>query len=183
MIQELANKVLRHWSSILFNAGVAVTIYYSGKFLSRSIEEILGILITFTLVRVLIKKAKHYKEWQLCFLWCTAIFTTLFLVCSVSFALSLLLSIFAAIIMSNHADIYQWSPHMERKNKLKKISSIDDFEALLSNMLIKPKHKDLLRYIYIEDMTLMQAAEKLNIEYSTVKVWHSEALARLQTAL
>ncbi|MGL4484121.1 MAG: sigma factor-like helix-turn-helix DNA-binding protein [Anaerovoracaceae bacterium] len=79
--------------------------------------------------------------------------------------------------------MYQWSPHMQRKKKLEAINTVEEFESIMSKVLLKPKYKELLRYLYIDDLTLMQAAEKLNIEYATVKTWHGEALAKVSVVL
>jgi len=168
--------------TILFNLVETALVCLLGYLLGLDWQSILVVLLSFTVVRMTIKKAKHFKSWQKCLIWTTAMFCSLFLVCSIDLFLSVLLSAFAAIIISGHADIvdaYQWSPHIERKHRLRAIKTLDEFELVVSQALLKPKYRILLRYLYRDDYSLSQAAEALGVEYPTVKAWHGEALAKL----
>ena len=97
--------------SIIFNAVEFLVIILIGVLLEIKFIDIICIILLFGIIRMLTKSAIHYKDWRLCLLWSTLQMFSLFLVYKVGLIVSIIMTIFAAIILSgkgNISDIFMW---------------------------------------------------------------------------
>ena len=98
-------KIFYYLPSIIFNVIEFLVIILIGVLLENTIIDIICIILLFAIIRMITKSAIHYKNWKLCILWSTLQMTSLFLASKVSLPVSILATIFAAIILSGKGDI------------------------------------------------------------------------------
>lgn len=91
--------------SILFNLGEMLAIFLTGYWLLAAWELPLYVMLTFTVARLGIGKAKHYRQWQLCLVWSYVVFLSLFVVASADIIISALLAVFTAFLLSDRNKI------------------------------------------------------------------------------
>lgn len=97
--------------SLIFNVAETLVIILIGFSLKLSIINIILILLTFAITRVLTKSAIHYKDWKLCLIWSSLQLFSLFLTAKIDISIGILFTIFAGIILSgkgNIDDVFQW---------------------------------------------------------------------------
>lgn len=105
------NKFLYRLPSLIFNVAETLAIILIGFSLELDWFEIITILLTFAITRVLTKSAMHYKSWKLCLIWSSLQLFSLFLTVKVNLFIGISFTIFAGIILSgkgNIDDIFQW---------------------------------------------------------------------------
>lgn len=110
-------KILYYLPSIIFNVAETLVIILIGKLLGLSLGEIVSLLLIFGIIRMIFKPALHYKDWYRCLIWSTLFFLSLFLVAKIDLRISIILTIFEAIILTNKGninDIFMW----QSKNSL-----------------------------------------------------------------
>ena len=161
--------IKKYLPSILFNLGEVLVILLGGLLLQLDIKYIAIIVLSFIIGRLVIGEPKHYKAWQLCLLWTTVIFMTLFLVGKIDIVIASLIAIFNALIISGRADIsdiFQW--------KQKKVSKYEkELEYVKYNPQRLAEFENILesendnftflvyKYIFKERMTWQETADKL----------------------
>lgn len=104
-------KFLYRLPSIIFNVAETLVIILVGFSLKLNFFEILAVMLTFGIVRLLTKSAIHYKSWKLCLLWSTLQLFSLFLASKAGLLVGVLVATFAGIILSgkgNIEDMFQW---------------------------------------------------------------------------
>lgn len=65
------------------------------------------------------------------------------------------------------------------RNKIKKISSVKDFENLLSQTMLSDEEKQILRMHYHEKKPMSVIADTLGMAEVTVKKKHSRILSKI----
>ena len=106
----------RFVGSLIFNIAETALIFLIGKLLDLPILYILFVMVTFMISRRFFGKSLHYKDWYRCLIWSSVIFLCLFLYVKIDLKLSILFTIFSALIMTNRGDvldIYLWNNHNE----------------------------------------------------------------------
>ena len=97
--------------NLLFNICETIVILLLGLLIKTPIESMVIIMLTFFICRTLCGKPKHYKKWYKCLVWSTLILLSLFVVLKIDLKLSIIFTIFAAIILTGKGDIsdlYLW---------------------------------------------------------------------------
>ena len=69
--------------------------------------------------------------------------------------------------------------HVETRSKLRNISSVDEFESLLSRCVLSDKERKVISLYYLKGKTLGYIADLMGYSISTVKRIHSRSLERL----
>lgn len=98
-------KILYYLPSIIFNVTEILIIVLVGISLKLSIKEILIIFGTFVLIRNISGEQLHYKDWYKCSIWSILIFTSFFVVAKTNIIVSLIITVFAAIILTQKGNI------------------------------------------------------------------------------
>lgn len=75
------------------------------------------------------------------------------------------------------------SAHIETKHKVKAIAEPKTFQDLLDRVILTDEEKELMRLIYIEQLTQDIVAYRLNTSKSTIKRKHKKVLDRLRKVL
>lgn len=77
----------------------------------------------------------------------------------------------------------QMSRHIETRRKVKEISLVADFEALLARCIISDTDKEILRLHYINGKEFAMIGDMMGYTESAVKARHAKALRKLSDAL
>ena len=77
----------------------------------------------------------------------------------------------------------QMSRHIETRRKVKEISLVADFEALLARCMISDTDKEILRLHYINGKEFAMIGDMMGYTESAVKARHAKALRKLADAL
>ena len=105
-------KIFYYLPSIIFNVTEFLVVILIGILLEIRMSNIIITILVFFIVRMLAKKALHYKSWKLCLLWSVLQMTSLFLTSMVGIHLGIISTIFAAIVLSGIGDIrdiFMWN--------------------------------------------------------------------------
>ncbi len=132
-------------SSIIFNISETILIFLVGKILGLDVNDIICVMLTFVMSRMVLGKALHFKSWKRCLLWSLLILLSLFLVTKVGLILSIIFTVFSAYIMTGKAniqDMYLWS------GKTSKYEALKDLVAVSPNNAIILEHEDYWRKNY-----------------------------------
>ena len=116
MKETIKNKL----KSLAFNIVETILIFLIGKLLSLPINFVIMIMLTFVLSRMCFGKTMHFKTWYRCLVCSLTIMLSLFLILKVDLVISILFTIFSALIMTGRAniqDMYLWKPKSESKYK------------------------------------------------------------------
>lgn len=119
-------KLVYNLPSIIFNVAEIVLIFLIGKVLVIPIELTICIIIIFSIVRMYLKNAKHYKDWYKCFIWSALVFTSLLVIVKADIFIAIIMTVFAAIVLSGKGDIkdcFMWPG----KGKKTKYIDIEEF--------------------------------------------------------
>lgn len=142
---DKTRNVKRIASMVVFNIAETVLIFLMGKSLDLPIENIILIMITFTMSRGLCGKALHFKTWYRCLIWSLLILFSLFVFLKFDFFYSLVFAIFSAFIMTGKSDLkdmYLWS------GKTSKYDALKDFVSISPNNSILLEHEEYWRKNY-----------------------------------
>ena len=142
---DKTRNVKRIASTVVFNIAETVLIFLMGKSLDLPIENIILIMITFTMSRGLCGKALHFKTWYRCLIWSLLILFSLFMFLKFDFFYSLVFEIFSAFIMTGKSDLkdmYLWS------GKTSKYDALKDFVSISPNNSILLEHEEYWRKNY-----------------------------------
>lgn len=129
-------KLLMYLPSIIFNIAEFLAILIIGELLGIRLNNMMILMLLFSITRMVLKQAMHYKDWKRCLLMTSLFFLSLFVVARVDFSLALLLTIFEALILTGHGninDMFMWGG-----NKLNK----EVFDWVKFN----PNNEKLLKY-------------------------------------
>ena len=116
MNETIKNKL----KSLAFNIVETILIFLIGKLLDLPINFVIMIMLTFVLSRMCFGKTMHFKTWYRCLVCSLTIMLSLFLILKVDLVISILFTIFSALIMTGRAninDMYLWKPKSEGKYK------------------------------------------------------------------
>ena len=159
--------------TIIFNLSETILILLVGMWLHIPIRNILIIMLTFMISRGCFGKALHFKTWYRCLVWSLLILFSLFVLLKVDLVVSILATIFSALIMTKKADIqdtYLW-------NNDTKISKYRDIEEYFNVAKKTKKFKRILKEIeknnsthkeifvdrFVENLSFKQIGNKHNI--------------------
>ena len=67
----------------------------------------------------------------------------------------------------------------ETRNRLKQISSVDEFEGLLSKTMLSEEEKKILRMLYKDKKTISYIADEIGLSEVSVKKKHRKSLMKL----
>lgn len=104
-------KFLRYLPSIIFNTVEFLAIILIGFLLEMNLSKTIILILLFSITRMVLKEAMHYKDWKRCLLMTSLFFLSLFVVATVDFTLALLITIFEALILTSHGninDMFMW---------------------------------------------------------------------------
>lgn len=65
------------------------------------------------------------------------------------------------------------------KQEIKNITMVDDFESMLSKVMLSKEDKELMRLMYKEEKTINYIADALSLSESAVKKRHKKILIKL----
>lgn len=123
--------------TLIFNVAETILISLVGRMLGLQINYILLVMLCFMISRCLFGQALHFKNWYRCLVWSLLILLSLFLVLKVSLVLSILFTIFSALIMTgkgNINDMYLWSGKSSK------------YQALIDLLAVSPNHHIILEH-------------------------------------
>lgn len=168
--------MLEHIPIILFNLFEIVCVYLLGVSISIPENIIIIIMLVFVLFRMLIGKPLHYKSPYRCFVMTLLIFLSMFVVFNVNIYVSILFTIFDAVILTgkgNINDMFMWSGKKTQyqdiidylkynplNDKIKEFEEKIQNQDNLSYLIYKYRFKDLL--------TFNEISEKLDIETNRI---------------
>jgi len=180
----MIKNITKNWVSILFNVAEIIILFGIALSLGLCLRTIIIIMVSWTIVRNVIGVGLHYKAWYLCGIWTIAIFVSLFVVARLDFVLSLILTLFAALILSGRAnlcDTFLFKPSGQTRYR----KEIDTVQAILKdsnhpmyNTLLA--HEKLILYegeqymhevythIFKNGLTLNETARLMDIETTYV---------------
>ena len=93
------------WLSIVFNVSLIILVFSVGYIITCNYMGTTYIMLIFTIAKLAMKRAEHYKWWVRCAFFTTALFSSLFLIANVDLLLSILLTILSAFMITKNADI------------------------------------------------------------------------------
>lgn len=135
---------------LVFNIVETITIFMIGLALQISVNYIIGLMLIFFLTRAVCgklfnAKSKHYKKAYECFIWSTLVFSSVYVITDLHIYITILLTIFTALIVTGTADInelYMW------KGSKSKYNALIDFLAVSPNNPIILEHEEYWRKNY-----------------------------------
>ena len=110
----------RKIKSLIFNIVETIIIILIGQLLNLPINFIISIMMTFLISRCFFGKTMHFKTWYRCLVCSLTLMLSLFLILKIDLKLSILFTVFGALIMTGRANInemYLWKPKDEGKYK------------------------------------------------------------------
>lgn len=152
-------KLKKMLPTYIFNIFELVFIIWIGMLLNISIYKIACILLLFSYTRSVLKEQKHYKSPYKCFIWTATIFFTLFLVAIMDTYMCLLLTFFAAYIVSGKADIFLWKSN----NEDSKYKYVEDYVR---------KNKGSKKLIIFEN--ILKEIDEVNYQVYKLKFYHKD---------
>ena len=161
-----------NFPSIIFNVAEVLVIFLIGILLKLKLEVIILIVVTFSILKMSLRKSIHYKSPYRCFIWSALMFLMLFQVAKAGIVVSLIMTVFCAYVMTTRADLsdmFQW------KGKSTKYDDVDNFIKYnsMNDELIefenKLKKKDNLSYLiykyrFIDHLTFSEMSERLDLD-------------------
>lgn len=158
----------------MFNIAETLIVFLCGVGLQIQITQIIYIVLVFVISRFVFGEPKHYKSWQKCLIWSTLIFLSLFILANANIAVSILLAVFGALILSGKGDIkdvFQWQPKGQSKYQ-KEIDFVkynpinEDLIAFENRLKSDNDNFTYMCYLYIfkEGMSWEKTANELMTE-------------------
>lgn len=168
-------KFLYYLPSIIFNIAESLAIILIGFSLRLNFFEILVILLTFAITRVLCGSAMHYKSWKLCLIWSSLQLFSLFLTAKVNLIIGVLTTTFAGIILSgkgNINDMLMWGGNILNNEVFDWVKFNQDNEKLIkyeSNLKETDKQKYFIFvYRFREFKTYSQIAKIMDMDIQRI---------------
>lgn len=176
-------------TSLIFSLIETAIIFFIGKLIGASLENMLLIMVSFFFTRVLCGEAKHYNKWYRCLIWSLLVGTSMMALSDLNIWIIIILSAFTGYISSGKADIqdfYMWKNKGEPSKyqdivEYIKYHPVDndlmDFEEALG------KQDRLLymvyKYRFRDNLTFKEIEEKLDISDKRI----TEMLDRVALAI
>ena len=165
-------KIKDYLPSIIFNLAETLVILLTGKLLGLSLKEMLLIMMVFVMIRITIGTALHHKSPYKCAIWSILVFLSLFVLANVGLPISILMSIFCAIILTgkgNINDAFMWKGKETKYSDIEEYIKYNSMETKLIEYEDKLKSKDNLTYLiykyrFKDKMTFSQISERLDLE-------------------
>lgn len=165
-------KIKYYLPSIIFNGAEVLVIFLAGKLLGLRLEIMLLIFGMFVTVRISLGGAMHYKSPYKCAIWSLLIFLSLFVLTNVGLLVSIIMSVFCAVVLTSKGNIQDG---LMWKGKETKYADIDEYikynsmETKLIEYEEKLKKQDNLTYLiykyrFKDKMTFSQMSERLDLE-------------------
>ena len=163
-------KVLYYLPSIIFNLAESLVIILIGFWLNLSTKEILMILLLFSITRMRLGGAMHYKDWYKCLIWSTLVFLSLFVVAHTGMILSIIMTVFCAYILTgkgNINDTFLWKGNNTKYSDIEEYIKFNSLSDELIQFEKKLKDTDNLsfliyKYRFKEKLTFAEISDKLN---------------------
>lgn len=152
-------KLKKMLPTYIFNIFELMFIVCIGMLLKLSVYKIACILFVFGYTRKMLKEQKHYKSPYKCFIWTATIFLTLFLVSIMDTYMCLLLTAFAAYVVSGRADIFLW----KNNNEDSKYKYVEDYVR---------ENKGSKELIAFEN--ILREIDEINYEVYKLKFYHKD---------
>ena len=127
-------KFLMNLPSIIFNTAEVLVIIIIGFLLELELNKMIILIMLFSITRMILKQAMHYKDWKRCLVMTTLFFVSLFVVAKVDFSLALLLTIFEALILTGYGninDMFMWGGNKLNKEVFDWVKFNQNNEKLL----------------------------------------------------
>lgn len=165
-------KVLNLLPSIIFNLAESLVIILIGFWLNLDTKEILMILLLFSITRMRLGVAMHYKDWYKCLIWSTLVFLSLFIVAKAGTILSIIMTIFCAYILTgkgNINDTFLWKGKSSKYNDIEDFIKYHSYDDKLIEFEEKIKNQDDLDYLiykyrFKDGLTFNEISDKLDID-------------------
>ena len=165
-------KLKNYLPSIVFNLAETLVILLTGKLLGLGLKEMLLIMIVFAMIRVRIGSAMHYKSPYKCAIWSTLVFLSLFVLTNVGLAVSILMAIFCAIILTgkgNINDAFMWKGKETKYSDIEEYIKYNSMQTKLIEYEKKIKSKDNLTYLiykyrFKDKMTFAEICDRLDMQ-------------------
>lgn len=163
-------KVLNLLPSIIFNLAESLVIILIGFWLNLNTKEILMILLLFSITRMRLGGAMHYKDWYRCLIWSTLVFLSLFVVARTGIILSIIMTVFCAYILTgkgNINDTFLWKGNNTKYSDIEEYIKFNSLSDELIQFEKKLKDTDNLsfliyKYRFKEKLTFAEISDKLN---------------------
>ena len=171
-MKEMMKKFWYKLPSIIFTVAETGVIVLTGRLLHIGYVEILLIIIAFGIVRIKVSKPMHYKKWYHCLVWTTLVFLSLFTVLKIDLKLSIVMSLFMAIILSskgNIEDAFMWKGKNTNYADIEEFIKYNEYDTRLIEFENKLKEQTgieylLYKYRFKQGLSYSQISEKLDIE-------------------
>lgn len=178
-------KVLYYLPSIIFNLAESLVIILIGFWLNLNTKEILMILLLFSLTRMRLGGAMHYKDWYKCLIWSTLVFLSLFIVAHTGMILSIIMTIFCAYILTgkgNINDTFLWKGKDTKYEDIVEFIKYNTYDDKLLEFESKIKEKDkvtflIYKYRFKENKTFSEICDLLDINDNAKIVKELDKLA------
>ena len=161
--------------NLFFNICETIIIFLLGKLIGTETKSIIMIMVAFFICRNVCGKPKHFKKWYKCLVWSTLILLSLFMLLKIDLKISILFTIFAAIILSGRGDrdgfsLYLWKNNGE-PSKYQDIMDYVKYHPLDKKLLDFEKaieKQDSLLYLvykyrFKDNLTFKEIEEKIDI--------------------
>lgn len=164
-------KFKKIFSNLIFNFAETMIIILIGSLLKLPINYILIIMLSFMISRGFFGNPLHFKDWYKCLVWSALILLSLFVILKVDLVISILFTIFSALIMtgkSNIKDMYLWNNDKSKYEDIEQYIKYHDFDDDLIEFEEKLKKKDkflylLYKYRFKESKSFSEISELLDI--------------------
>lgn len=139
---------LHNLPSIIFSIIEGIAIFEIGILMQLKYNDILFIMIVFMLIRSSAENPCHYKSIVKCVIFTMLLFSALFLVARVDFAISIGITVVSAYMLTEKGDIRHTFQHFNKKEEKKyrelekyiqnnrKSKDLERFENILKNLNI-----------------------------------------------
>lgn len=127
-------KYLIYLPSIIFNIAEVLTVLIIGELLNLGTNRMIILVLLFVITRMALKKAMHYRDWKRCFVMTSLFFLSLFVVAKADFYVALLMTIFEALILTEHGninDMFMWGGNRLNKEVFDWVKFNSNNEKLL----------------------------------------------------
>lgn len=165
-------KISYYIPSIIFNIAEVLVIFLAGKLLGCKLELMLVIFGLFVTIRISLGGAMHYKSPYKCAVWSLLVFLSLFVLTNVGWLVSVIMSVFCAIILTTKGDIidtFMWKGKNTKYYDIEEYIKYNSMQTKLIEYEEKLKNQDNLTYLiykyrFRDKMTFSQISERLDLE-------------------
>lgn len=165
-------KYKKIFGNLFFNFSETMLILLLGRLLNLPLNYIIIIMLTFMISRGFFGKALHFKTWYRCLVWSCLILLSLFVILKVDLIISILFTIFSALIMTgkgNIQDMYLWRGPDEHGKyyDIEEYIKYHEFDNELIEFEKNLKRKDsflylIYKYKFKDKLTFSEMSEKLD---------------------